>query len=346
VAATYPVASASSSIIYAYDPEIDAIRRRPGLLGPILGERAETVGKGKFDFGVTYSYVDLATIDGESMDDLVNAPRVKGRFLFFPVPGGITLKDGRRTELLPVRVDLDLDVDAHIVAPSFTYGVTPDFDLNLTVPLLRTSVGVEARTQVPDPRWPHFALPAGDPHARVDVLPASESSEGVGDVLLRAKYVLWRGPPADIAAGLGLSLPSGRAADFHGRGTTLDEPGLIASRAVGKRIELLANAAADLDAEDVDRSALRWAVGGTIALIEPVVVPIVFFGRHELAAPAERIRLPFFFQIHRSDAFDASVGLRWRFRGAAVLSANALVPLNDEGLRAAVVPTIGFEHAF
>ena len=43
-----------------------------------------------------------------------------------------------------MRVVADLDVEAHIFAPSLTYGVTPDFDVNLTVPLVRTALDVWA----------------------------------------------------------------------------------------------------------------------------------------------------------------------------------------------------------
>jgi hypothetical protein len=346
VASTYPVASASSSVLYAYNPATDTFKRSPGGLGPIFGERAETLGRGQMSFDLTYSFVDLATINGKSLEHLVNVPSVKGRFLFFHVAGGVTLKDGRFTTLLPVRAALDLDVNAHIVAPSVTYGLTPDLDVNLTVPVLSTSLGIRARTRVPDPRLAAFMLPAGDSRARVDVLSESATSEGVGDVLLRGKYVLHRGGPVDLAAGLGLSLPSGHADDFQGTGTTQVQPELIASRVVADRLELLANAGIDLDADAVERSVVRWAIGGTVRPIEQVAVPIVIFGRHELSAPAARIPVPFFFQIERSDSFDASVGVRWRFARAAVLSANALVPLDRAGLRAEVIPSVQMEYGF
>jgi hypothetical protein len=168
----------------------------------------------------------------------------------------------------------------------------------------------------------------------------------VGDLLLRAKYVVWRGDPADVAAGLAVSLPTGRADDFQGAGTTRVEPGLIASRVFGAWLELLANVGIALDAEDVGRSVVQWAIGGTVMPIEQVAVPIVFLGRDELGAPAEPIANPFFFQIERSDIFDASVGIRWRFADNAVVSANALVPLNRQGLRADVIPTFEVDYTF
>ena len=347
VAETYPVASASSSVVYTFDPTLDTPAQRPGLPGPIFGERAETVGQGRLDLTASYSFVKLTTINGESLDDLVNQRTVGNRFLFFRVRGGTTLKDGRFTTILPVRATVDIGVAAHIVSTSLTYGLTPDLDVNLTLPVIRTSLDLDATSVVPDPRFPSYTLQPGSPLAGTDVLSASDESTGVGDLLLRAKYVVRRGAPADVALGLGLSLPTGSADDFQGTGTTRVLPGVIASRVLGNRVELLANVGMELDASDVDRSAVRWALGGTISIVERLAAPIVFLGRHELSAPADPIPVPFFFQIERSDAVDASVGLRWHFVEAALLSANALVPLTrSSGLRADVVPTVSVEWRF
>jgi len=115
---------------------------------------------------------------------------------------------------------------------------------------------------------------------------------------------------------------------------------------LGNWVELFANVGMEIDANDVGRSAFRWALGRTISVVERLAVPIVFLGRHELNAPADPIRVPFFFQIERSDAVDASVGLRWRFLDTALLSANALVPVNRSGLRANVVPTVNLKWRF
>jgi hypothetical protein len=322
------------------------VERRPGTLGPIVGERAETLGPGRFDLSVAYTYVSLTTIQDESLDDLVNAPLVKGRFLFFPVPGGVRLRDGRVTEILPVRVTVDLDVTAHIATPSLTYGVTPDLDVNVSLPFLSTSLGVTTRAQVPDPRHPAYALPPGDPNAGIERQHETDSAAGVGDLLLRAKYVLLRDAPIQLAAGLALSLPTGDQSDFQGIGSTHLLPLLIASRRFGQRLELLANAGVDFDADDVGRSVVRWALGGTMSLVEPLSAAVTFLGRHELEAQTEPIRLPFFFQIERNDIYDAAVGLRWRFASRGVLSANALVPLNREGVRPDVIPTLELEYVF
>jgi hypothetical protein len=73
---------------------------------------------------------------------------------------------------------------------------------------------------------------------------------------------------------------------------------------------------------------------------------LVFLGRHELARQSDPIKPAFFFQIERNDQYDASIGLRWRFADTGIVSANALVPLNQQGLRADVIPTVEVEYAF
>jgi hypothetical protein len=346
VASTYPVASASSSVTYVYNPELDAPERQPGVAGPIIGERAHTLGRGQFDMAATYSYVHLTSINGDDLSGLVNRRRVNGRTVVFPVPGGLTLQDGRFTNFLPVHVNADLDVEAHIVAPSVTYGVTPDLDVNATLPLLHTRLSVTAKTQVPDPRFPKFALPPGDPNAQQGSQSDSDDSTGVGDLLLRAKQVLLRSEYVDAAAGLGLSLPTGSQDNLQGTGTTRIQPTLILSHTFANRVEPLLNVGLDYNANDVNRSVVRWAVGGTAQVVEPLAFTLVFLGRHELAPQGQPIATPFFFQLERNDQYDASVGLRWRFAEAGSVGLNAIVPLNSDGLRPDAIPTCEFEYAF
>jgi Putative MetA-pathway of phenol degradation len=345
VALTYPVASASSSVTYVYNPALDVLERRTGVGGPIIGERAETIGRGVLNLGLSYSYVRLTRINGEDLDHLVNRPMINGRVISFPVPDGTMLKDGRFTNFLPLRVVADLGIDAHIMAPSLTYGVTRNLDVNLTLPILRTALDVETQSQIPDPRLPSFALPAGSPIAGTNRLAGSASAAGVGDLLLRAKYLLLRERPVDLAALFGLSLPTGDSDDFQGTGTTRVQPALVLSRVFGDRFEPLLDVGMDINADDVSRSIVRWAVG-TTAQLGPLTGALVFLGRHELGPQSDRIDPAFFFQIERNDLYDASIGLRWRFAETGFVSANALVPLNQQGLRADVIPTIEVEYAF
>ena len=346
VASTYPVASASSSVTYTYNPALDTLERQAGVSGPILGERAETIGKGQFDVAVSYSYVHLTTINGDDLGALVNRPRVNGKTVIFPVAGGggVTLKDGRFTNFLPVRVVADLDVEAHILAPSLTYGVTPDLDVNLTLPLLRTSLDVRANTQAPDPRFPQFALQNG--RVLHDVKEDSDDAVGVGDLLLRTKYVLARGSWVDVAAALGRSLPTGSRDNLQGTGTTRVQPTLVFSHVFADWVEPLVNVGVDVNADDASRSVARWAVGATAQVIDRLSATLVFFGRHSFDPLTDPIATPFFFQVERTDEFDASIGSRWRFAESGFAGLNVIVPMNGQGLRPDVIPTFEIEYAF
>src|SRR5437763_8088876 len=345
VASTSPVASASSGVVYVYSPALDTLERQTGVAGPIIGERAETIGEGQLNLAVSYSYVDLTWINGDDLDSLLNRPRVYGKRIVFPVQGVVTLADGRLANFLAVRVVADLDVQAHIVAPSITYGITNDLDVNATLPLLRTSLDVTAHTQVPDPRFPEFALPPGSPNAQIGSRSASGDDVGIGDLLLRAKWVPLRSEWVDVATQLGLSVPTGSQNNFQGTGTTRLVPTLILSHVYG-RFEPLVNVDMDLNTNDVGRSVVGWAAGGTAQIIDPLNLSVVFLGRHELAPLTEPLATPFFFQIERSDQYNASVGSRWRFATSGFVSLNAIVPLNQPALQAAVIPTLELEYAF
>ena len=124
------------------------------------------------------------------------------------------------------------------------------------------------------------------------------------------------------------------------------QPTLIVSRIFADRFQPLVNIGMDLNADDAGRSVFRWAVGGTATLVGPLTGALVFLGRDELGAQADKIQRPFFFQIERNDIFDASIGFRWRFTDSGVVALNALVPLNDDGLRPDVIPTLEVEYAF
>jgi len=347
LATTYPVASASSSVTYVYNPALESFERQTGVLGPIFGERAETVGERQFSISLSYSYVHPDDFNGRSLKHLVNKAEINGSVVSYEVEGGVILADGRFTNFLPIRVDADLDVDAHLLTPSVTYGVTPELDVNMTLPLVRTSLDATTHVDVPDPRLPQFALSPGDPNASSGPGPhGSDEAFGVGDLLLRAKYVALRQNPVDLALGLGVSFPTGNEDNFQGTGTYRVQPSLFASRTFVERIQPLLNLGVDINCDDVDASAFRWAVGATGQIITPLSAAIVFLGRNEFGKQTDSIDNPFFLQIERNDIYDFSIGLRWMAIESAVLSVNFIVPMNDDGFRADFIPTLSAEYTF
>jgi len=101
----------------------------------------------------------------------------------------------------------------------------------------------------------------------------------------------------------------------------------------------------NINADNVDLSSFRWAVGSTAQVYGPITAAAVFLGTNEFNAQTE-IATPFFFQINRNDYYNVSIGLRSLFAETGIISANVILPLNRDGLRADYIVTLGAEYAF
>jgi hypothetical protein len=342
VAASFPVTGASAAYVYRFDPATDSFQRLNIPLGPVFSERAETIGRRKLSLALNYTLVQYDTIDGRDLDDLSsNDPRG-------PRDHIAVCADPALCE--PVLGLARIDLEAQIVSLSVTYGLARDLDANVLLPLVRTYLRASTTFTGPDPRMPsnaqffHFAF---SDHV-------AETSTGVGDLLLRLKYVLPRRGPADVAAGLMLSLPTGRREDFHGTGDTLIGTALYASRTYAERIEPHVNLAFVLDADKFDRSQVRYSAGADVRVFDWLTLNNDFLGRSDVARP-DAIDRPVFLQIERTDVFQFSTGLKLApcggFRaGAGSVRAtsffNALLPLNSENLRSDLIVAFGVEVVF
>ena len=198
----------------------------------------------------------------------------------------------------------------------------------------------------------------------------SKSSIGIGDIRLRSKYLVMRKPVA-LAGLVDLVLPSGDTDNFHGTGDTRLGTMLIASDEVLDFLELHAQGGVEFNIDTIDRSQARYVAGFTAQVTSFAALTTDFLGRSEFGAQG-RIpssgRLPtvhngtfvntqaelqdpntrfggrgYFLDIHRNDILDLAVGAKFALGERAILFATALIPLNQDGLRASFVPTLGFE---
>jgi Putative MetA-pathway of phenol degradation len=67
-----PLASPSSGVVLVYDPSLKTLVTGTDSLGPILGERAETVGRHRLFIGFSYQFFNFDKIDGVSLHDIPN----------------------------------------------------------------------------------------------------------------------------------------------------------------------------------------------------------------------------------------------------------------------------------
>jgi hypothetical protein len=358
VARSIPLVSASSPFRYAFDPRTNVFERLPGISGQVYLESAETLERGRFNLSTSYEYVSFAEVDGADLDDLVSTETLS------IVPG------------LDLRLiqDLHLTLNVHQVAIALTYGLTDAAEVNLTVPLLysRFAVSGEVTGQL-------VARPAGNVISeRTTRAPGSSmSAAGVGDLVLRGKYRVWERGGVPVGLGLALRLPSGNEDDFQGTGDVGVIPSLFVStlpRSLTPGITLAgrANAGVDIDASHLDRSEARWGLGLDFGFADRGAVAVAILGRNAFSETVERSPpscLPggtisledpciqalvgqselglLGVSTGRPDFFDLSVGGRvvvWDDR--LVFFANVLVPLNDDGFRARVIPLAGLEALF
>jgi hypothetical protein len=223
--------------------------------------------------------------------------------------------------------------------------VSEDLDVNLTVPVLFS----EFREKVLQEGMAPFANGA--------------AQVGVGDIFLRGKNRIVSRDWLQAALGLVLRLPAGNEDNFQGTGDFEVAPMLYATTRrfhPGGSIHLLPylNAGVDFDAQSVGSSEARWGLGLDCGLGEAAVVAIAVLARHafqRLLPPGftsfrhtdGSIRPLFGIEGGRPDIYDFSIGGRVNlWRDTVMVFANAVVPLNEDGIRATVIPTAGVEATF
>ena len=124
------------------------------------------------------------------------------------------------------------------------------------------------------------------------------------------------------------------------------------------RLQPYLNGGINFDADDVGGSDARYGVGLDCRVAERFTAAAAVLGRHQFGrlAPRGSFDVPrlggaesplFGLRGRRADLYDFSVGGRvdlWR--DIVMGFANVIIPLNDDGVRAAVIPTVGIEATF
>ncbi len=344
-----PATSTFPGFAYRFNLELGTFEREPGSLGPVFLERGETLGHSRLALGMSYLDADLTEFDGRNLADQID------------FSSDVTSLEPRIRTSLAFQ---EFDIRAQIVSLSATYGITDRWDLNLLVPLVRTSLDLKARR----------SGRIGDHPPQVDTVRLHDEAFGVGDVQLRTKYQLVGRAPLYVAAGLGVRAPSGAEADFQGLGDWTVEPSLIASRAV-RGHDLHLNLGVELDADDIRRSRGRYGVGAALQPLERIAVLIDVIGSSSFVAddlPATRagtagvfssssflarfetrprLRQPdgttfLFPSVPRTDIVDLAVGLKLALPARGVAYVGVLIPIVKDALRAEVVPEGGVEFTF
>ena len=204
-----------------------------------------------------------------------------------------------------------------------------------------------------DPNAPVHVFPGGTNVRRSSI---DDDAVGVGDVLLRTKYHFLSSNGLNLASGLGLRLPTGDEDDFQGLDDFIVTPFLAASQEYG-RFDFHLQVGVDINADDNERSRVRYGAGVTVQLIERAAFLLDIIGSSNITDQEISVAVPVIegqnivgsqtiTQDLNTDIVDLSVGFKAILTKSVIGFANVFIPLNNDGLRADAVPSMGLEMSF
>jgi len=349
------VPSFNSSVTgFTFDIDRGIPIRTSESLGPLLTERATTLGARKLDVTFTYTRVNFTKLQGK---DLENIELV---FLRDDVNGnGIRDTSGPFSfESDVIRAKLSVDLTEDIFALIATYGLTSEWDVGVVIPVTHIRLIARSRAAIFDQSGRAGGTRTGDlfvhkfgrnsncdppvlefsPEATCRALGGGDET-GLGDIILRTKYNFLRddhGFIPDLAVLVELKLPTGDEDDLLGTGGTNLTGLLVASKTYGQWFTPHVNLGYEIDTKDTRQNTIRYAVGFDARLLPELTVGSDIIGRHKPDGSGTG-----------DHVVDLSLGVKWNPITSLILRANIQIPLDkNSGLRADFIPTVGIEYLF
>ena len=357
---TVPAPSAGSGETFRLSALGVPVRNEETSLGPILAERAFTLGRGKLLLGANVTVLRFEQLRGVSLGDL--RFNVVQRDL---PPAGPPLGDPviERTYLA---VTTHMAFDARVANLFLTAGITDRLDLSVLVPVVEATLSGFSDAVIvigagDDPAAGFsFGGPAEDPRLRERSVLDVQRAWGLGAIALRAKYRL-TAPERRLGAAVlaDMRLPTGREEDFLGPGGAWAGATAVASLDAGAGISTHGNLGAVVRGGEGQRDAVVAAVGldhrtsSRLTLAAEALAQLPF-GSDPLARREVTIRdaqggdavvptsnLP----VISDYQLDGTLGFKFRL-GQMALVGSALIPLNRGGLRSELLWTFGLQAGF
>lgn len=355
-----PLPSPASGFTYTFDPDLGVYTRSAQSYGPILAERAETIGKGKFYAGFSFQHFRFGTLDG------VDLHKFNSVFRHAQTTPDPIIKE----DLITTNTFLDAQIDQSTAF--FTYGLTDRIDVSVALPMVNASLSVVSNATIQrigtasDPTIHYFLDENGNPTTQKQ-FSISGSASGLGDVLVRLKGTVLKTKPAWLALGVDVRLPTGDAYNFLGSGALGLKP-FIAISGRTQRITPHVNVGYQWNdssplAGDIFTGSkghlpnqLEYAVGFDAGVSKKFSFAADVLGQDIFHAQGVR---PSTFTAANGTQFadnnfvretaniiNGSLGFKVNPISTLLVSFNVLIQLNDAGLRSRVVPLVGFSYSF
>jgi hypothetical protein len=352
-----PLPSAASGTVFVVDL---ATKEQVPLdnLGPILTERAQTIGKNRLFLGFSFQQFNFNSIDGNSLGSIP--------FAYQATTGSTT---NSTSQYISQIEHISFKLNQYVVVAS--YGVTDSTDVSVVIPIERVSIGVSTVGTQYFVGPPPDNNPLGTLPGNIGYVPGVAS--GFGDILLGVKHDFMGGERSEkrthLAAGALIRLPTGDALNYLGSGAYGLNPYIVVSyyRRISPhaRLGYAWNSSTILLPNDTGgRSGLpggiQYDIGADISLLKELTLAADLLGNQYLNSPtffSSQFQIPGYSAVptlatHNTSytVNDISVGLKWNPRWKSVenlvVYANVLIQLNNVGLRSDPVPMVGLSYKF
>jgi hypothetical protein len=354
-----PLPSPGGGFTYEFDSTLGVFRRTTQSFGPIVADRAETIGARRVAVGFAYQRFAFDTIEGM---DLQSVPAVFTH-------DSANLRGGREDVVTTMN-----QIEARVSQSTafVTVGVTDSLDLSLAVPLVANQLKVVSSATIrrlgTTNTLTHFYRQANGEVGDSRVFTAQGSAAGLGDLMVRLKGTVRKRDRSGVALGLDLRLPTGDEMNLLGSGTTGIQPFAIWSatfRNVSPHVNagynwngssvLAGDPARGLSADFPDQ--VTYAAGADVSVSSRLTVAFEVLGRYMI--DAERLRREQFAALDGRSVFpsigfsrtsfnvlNGAIGFKAAIAERLLLDVNLLFNLNERGLRDKVTPLVGLEYAF
>jgi hypothetical protein len=354
-----PLPSPASGFTYQFDASLGVFQRSTQSFGPILADRAETIGARRVSVGFAFQRFSFDTVEGLDLNQVPVVFTHDSAFLL-----------GGREDVVATVNTIEASVSQ---ATTFvTMGITDRFDISVALPLVKNSLKVVSdatihRLGTTNPLTHFFRQSNGDIGVR-RLFTATGSAAGLGDLMVRVKHTVFRGSSNGLAAGLDVRIPTGDEMNLLGSGAPGVQPFGIWSAVYGKVAphlnanykwngsSVLAGDPATGESADFP-DQVGYAAGADVSVNPRLTIAFDVLGIYHINA--ERVRRESFHALDGRSVFpnivftrdsmnslSGSIGVKASLFERLLVDANLLFSLDDHGLRDKVTPLIGIEYAF
>lgn len=355
-----PIPTPASGFTYTLDPGLGLFTRSTRSFGPLLSDRADTVGRHKLSIGFHYQRFTFDTLEG------VGLGQVPAVFTHDnPAPGG-------RDDVVTTTNAIAVSVGQ--ATTYLNFGVTSWLDAAVALPLVTTDLDVQSTATVrrigtsANPAIHFFRDPVSGAFGDTRSFQSTGRASGIGDVVLRLKARVTSLGPVAVGLGVDNRVPSGDEMDLLGAGAWGVKPFLVlssTSRSFSPHATVgyewngdstlagdpVTGSKARLPAQVTFSGGVALAITGNLTLAGDVLGRRVLNGRRLVPQTFHALdghtTFPDISFVRRSEnEISGAVGFKFNPRGRLLIDANVLFSLDDHGLRDKLTPLVGVEYGF